>query len=440
MDTSIVSNVETRETLFSRAVATTTPLTFAAGEGAELISDDGSRYLDFISGYGVTNTGHCHPRVVAAIAQQAERLIHISTIGFTEVSSSYARRLCQRVPMKAAAKLFFTNSGTEAVEAALKLARYATGRPNLLSFSGGFHGRTMGSLSVSTSKAAFRAGHEPFVPGVYTVPYPRNDLQPTLEAIGELFSLQSRPDRFAAIIVESVLGEGGYVVPPDDFLLELRALCDTHGILLIVDEVQSGFGRTGKLFACEYTGVSPDLMTLGKGIASGLPMGALVGRAALMDAWAPGAHGNTFGGNPVVCAAATATLAVIDDENLLANAVQRGNELLGSLHQLATEYPGIVSEVRGRGLMIGVQLTSAEATTRLLKSLLERHVVVSTCGPRGDTIRLAPPLILSSEQVETFLEAWRGALEEYTSIHRGDAGRLTAYSPSNLQPPGSPPQ
>ena len=388
----------------SRAVATTTTVEFAAGEGAELVGSDGRRYLDFISGYGTTNTGHCHPRVVAAIQAQAETLLHVSTVGHTEVASRYADRLCSLAPI-ADAKIFYANSGTEAVEAALKLARYASGRPNVLAFAGAFHGRTLGSLSVSTSKARFRTRHDPLASGVYFAPYPRRELAPTLDAIDRLFREQVEPDRLAAVLVEPILGEGGYVVPPDDFLPALRELCDAHGILLVIDEVQSGFGRTGRLFACEHVGVSPDLMTLGKGIASGIPMGALVGRADVMDAWEPGAHGTTFGGNPVACAAALATLDVLEDEGLVGNAAIRGRELLTGVEELAQAYPDTVVEVRGRGLMIGFDLASPDVTARVKDDLLERAVVVSTTGAAGDAIRLAPPLLIAEEHVERFLSA-----------------------------------
>jgi 4-aminobutyrate aminotransferase len=282
-------------TRLSRAVATTTGLEFASGEGVELVTPDGTRYLDFVSGYGVVNTGHCHPRVVAAIQEQAAALIHVSTMGTTQPATEYAERLCALAPIDDA-RVFFTNSGTEAVEASLKLARYASGRPNVIAFGGGFHGRTLGSLSVSTSKAAFRARHEPLASGVHVVPFPRSELGPTLDALERLFLEQVEPGRVAAVIVEPVLGEGGYVVPPDGFLPALRAVCDEHGIVLVADEVQSGFGRTGRMFAFEHTGVTPDLITLGKGIASGFPMGALLGSAALLDAWAPGAHGTTSAG------------------------------------------------------------------------------------------------------------------------------------------------
>jgi 4-aminobutyrate aminotransferase len=399
-------------TRLSRAVAQTTPLEFVSGAGVELLAASGARYLDFVSGYGVVNTGHCHPRVVAAIQEQAAKLIHVSTTGSTEPNQAYAERLCGAAPLDDA-KIFFTNSGTEAVEAALKLARYASGRPNVVAFAGGFHGRTLGSLSVSTSKAAFRSGHEPLGGGVYVVPYPRVELAPTLEALSRLFLEQVEPERVAAFIVEPVLGEGGYVVPPDDFLPALRRLCDEFGIALIVDEVQSGFGRTGRLFACEHVGVSPDLMTVGKGIASGYPMGALVGRAELMDAWAPGAHGTTFGGGPVACAAALATLDVLEDEGLVENAAERGAQLRDGLTRLAADRPELIVDVRGRGLMVGVGLPSAEVTTRLRTELLEQQVMVSTCGPDSSSIRLSPPLVVGEEHVRRCLDAWQDVLQAW---------------------------
>ena len=399
-------------TRLSRAVAPTTGLEFVSGAGVELVSSDGASYLDFISGYGVVNTGHCHPRVVAAIREQAAKLIHVSTMGSTAPATAYTDRLCGLAPIEDA-KLFFTNSGTEAVEAALKLVRYASGRPNVVAFAGGFHGRTLGSLSVSTSKAAFRARHEPLVGGVYVVPYPRTELAPTLAALTRLFLEQVEPERVAAFIVEPVLGEGGYVVPPDDFLPALRGLCDEFGIVLIVDEVQSGFGRTGRLFACQHVGVAPDLMTVGKGIASGFPMGALIGSAALMDAWAPGAHGTTFAGGPLACAAAEATLDVLEDEGLLENATVRGAQLLAGLRELAEAHPELVTDVRGRGLMIGVGLASAEVAGRLRTELLDRFVIVSTCGPDSSSVRLSPPLLLGEEHVKRCLDACRDALHRW---------------------------
>jgi 4-aminobutyrate aminotransferase len=243
--------------------------------------------------------------------------------------------------------------------------------------------------------------------GVHFVPYPRRELEPTLEAIARLFLEQVEPERVAAFVVEPVLGEGGYVVPPDGFLPALRALCDEHGILLVTDEVQSGFGRTGRLFACEHSGVSPDLMTVGKGIASGFPMGALVGRAELLDAWEPGAHGTTYGGGPLACAAASATLDVIEDEDLVANAARRGTELAAGLREHSSP---LVLEIRGRGLMIGIATAAGDVAARLHAELLARGTIVSVCGPDSSTVRLAPPLILDDEHVERFLLAYGDAL------------------------------
>jgi 4-aminobutyrate aminotransferase len=363
----------------------------------ELVATNGRHYLDFIAGYGAAVTGHCHPRVVAALQEQAETLMHVSTVGQTAATSEYSARICGAVPIDDA-KVFFTNSGTEAVEAALKLARYATGRPNIIAFGGGFHGRTAGSLSVTSSKASFRARHEPLLTGVHFVPYPRVELEPTLDAIARLFTEQVAPSRVAAMIVEPVLGEGGYVPPPDGFLRALRELCDDHGIVLIFDEVQSGFARTGTLFACEHEGVAPDLMTTGKGIASGYPMGALVGRAELLDAWEPGAHGTTYGGGPIACRVASATLDVIEDEGLVANAALRGEELRSVMREHAPDG----WTVRGRGLMIGLQAPSPAHASRLHAGLLEGGVIASFCGPDSGTLRFSPPLVLDDGHVERF--------------------------------------
>ncbi len=392
----------------SRAISFTTPLEIVAGEGPELIAADGRRYLDCVSGYGVTNTGHCHPRVVEAIRDQAGSLLHVSTVGRTPVSAAYAERLCALAPMPDA-KVFLTSSGTEAVEAALKLVRYASGRPNVVSFGGGFHGRTLGSLSLTTSKASFRARHEPLPTGVHHVPYPHRELEPTFAAIERLFVEQVTPERVAAFVVEPILGEGGYVVPPDGFLRGLREVCDRHGILLVVDEVQSGFGRTGRLFACEHEGVEPDLVTMAKGIASGLPMGGLLGRAELLDAWEPGAHGTTFGGNPVACAAAGATLDALLDDGLIENAAARGAELLAGLADVVAAHPGTLVEARGRGLMVGLETAGPDVATAVKAALLEDGVVVSTCGPDWRVLRVSPPLILTAAHVERVVTAVQGA-------------------------------
>ena len=311
------------------------------------------------------------------------------------------------------AKVVLTNSGTESVEAALKLARYASERPIIVAFDGGFHGRTLGSLSVTTSKARMRAGHEPLGGGVFTVPYPRRELEPTLEAIDDLFLTKSIPSRIAAFIVEPILGEGGYQPPAAGFLAALRRICDDHGILLIADEVQCGFARSGRMWAVEHEGVEPDLVTSAKGIASGLPMGALIARAEVLDAWPPGAHGNTFGGNPLAIAAANATLDVIEHERLAANAEARGRELLVGLRQLAETTPGReVVDVRGRGLMVGVEFRTSEAASAVYQSLFAQGVIGGLCGPASEVIRFSPPLIIESAAITRVLEAFGSALEE----------------------------
>jgi 4-aminobutyrate aminotransferase len=395
--------------------AFSTPLTIQRGEGYELIAEDGSRYLDCISGYGANSTGHCHPRVVAALQAQAGRLLHISLVGRRLELEAYAERLARLAPIPDA-KVFFTNSGTESVEAALKLVRFASGRPIVVAFEGGFHGRTLGSLSVTTSKATMRAGHEPMVGGVFTVPYPRRELAPTLEAIDNLFLTKSVPSRIAAFIVEPILGEGGYQPPPPGFLVALREICDRHGILLVVDEVQSGFARTGRMWAVEHEEVEPDLLTTAKGIASGVPMGALIARAELLDAWPPGSHSSTYGGNPLAIAAATATLDVIEQDGLAANAQARGDELLSGLRNLAdTTAGGHVVDVRGRGLMVGVECKSSEAASAIHRALLAERVICGFCGPSFEVVRLSPPLIIDKMVTTRVLEGFASAFVQLTS-------------------------
>jgi 4-aminobutyrate aminotransferase len=392
-----------------------TSLRIERGEGYELITADGSRYLDCLAGYGANSTGHCHPRVVAALHAQAERLLHIGAIARRPDLEAYADRLAQLAPMPDA-QVFFTNSGTEAVEAALKLVRYASGRPMVVAFEGGFHGRTAGSLSVTTSKATMHAGHEFVGGGVLTVPYPRRELAPTLKAIDDLFLLRSLPTRIAAFIVEPILGEGGYQPPPPAFLGTLREICDEHGILLVVDEIQAGFARSGRMWAVEHEGVQPDLVAAAKGIASGVPMGALIARADLLDAWPPGAHGGTYSGNPLAIAAANATLDVIEEEKLAENAEARGRELLAGLREIANPSGGgQVVDIRGRGLMIGIEFKSPEAASAVRQAVLEQGVICGACGPRSDVVRLSPPLIIDRPAVARVLEAFAAAFAHAVS-------------------------
>lgn len=388
----------------------TTPFTFVGGEGCELITTEGTRYLDFIAGYAVMSTGHSHPRIVAAAQEQVARLVHVSTVGASDAGLRYVERLCGAIPIPDA-KAYFTNSGTEATEAAIKLARQATGRGGLLAFEGGFHGRTLGSLSITSSKSAYRAGHGPLLPGIAFAPYPLRDLGAALAAIDRIFAHQLPPEEIAAVVVEPHLGEGGYAPPCPGFLQALRAVCDSHGIVLVCDEVQSGFGRTGRMFAFEHDGVTPDLVTLGKGIASGYPMGALVGRGELMDSWEPGAHGNTFGGSPLACAIADATLAVIEDEGLVENSARLGEALLGGIRGTVGDRVGLVRDVRGRGLMIGIEMATPSAAGPLLHALLKQGVIACQCGPGGGIVRLSPPLVVGDAEASRFLDAFATALD-----------------------------
>lgn len=404
-----------------------TSLVIDHARGSYLFARDGRRYLDFSCGIGVTNLGHGHPRVVEAAHRQIDRLIHISVVAHHEPMIALAEKLAEIAPGKLG-KVFFGNSGAEAVEGAIKLARYATGRTAIIAFHGAFHGRTYGAMSLTASKGTYRERYEPLLPAVYHVPYPypyRNPTGPGEEAttdyvmafIKEMLDSRVPPSNIAAFIVEPVLGEGGYVVPPRDFLRQLRALCDRHGILLIFDEVQSGYGRTGRMFASEHFDVVPDIMTLAKSIASGFPLGAVVARSDLMDRWEPAAHGSTFGGNPVSCAAGVATLEVFEREDVLANARVRGEELLRRLRGLQGAVPAI-GEVRGLGLMIGVELVKPdgspdkELNRRIRKVCLDSGLVILSCGVHDNVVRLVPPLTLSEAELDEGWQVLQGAFQE----------------------------
>ena len=377
---------------------------------------DGNWFLDFAAGIAVVATGHCHPQVVKAIQDQAAQLIHLSGTDFYyENMVELAEKLASLVPGGVPRKVFFSNSGTEAIEAAIKLARYHTGRPQFVAFVGAFHGRTMGSLALTDSKSIQKKGFFPMMPGVHHVPYaycyrcaygksPDTCAVECVDAIeSELFRTALPPDECAAIFVEPVQGEGGYVVPPRKFFDELRRLADAYGILLIFDEVQSGMGRTGKMFACEHFDAVPDAIALAKGIASGLPLGATVARAELMG-WSPGAHANTFGGNPVAVAAALATLDLLQ-RGLMDNAARMGAHLMDRLRDLPQRFPH-VGDVRGLGLMIGIELVKDQATRErapklrdtLVQMCFERGLLVLGAGP--NTIRLCPPLIITKDQAD----------------------------------------
>ena len=396
------------------------------GEGAYLYDPDGNAYLDFTSGIGVTNTGHCHPRVVAAVREQAGLLLHgQANIVFHPPMLALADALRGILPSRLDG-IFFSNSGAEAVEAALKLARIATSRPNVIVFQGSFHGRTVGTMSLTTSKTIYRAGYQPLMPGVFVAPFPyshRYGWAPEetsawcLEELRYLLHTQTAPSETAAMLVEPVLGEGGYVVPPASFLEGLRRLCDDHGILLIFDEIQSGFGRTGRWFAHEHFGVEPDILTMAKGLASGLPLSAVAAPMELMRRWPPGSHGGTYGGNAVACAAAVATIEAIREESLLENARLRGEQLMAGLTRIQ-EGQKQISEVRGLGLMVGIEFRTPDgkpdkdAAKRVVHACLDRRLLLLTCGPWDNTIRFIPPLIVSDEQIEEALRIFAESVGE----------------------------
>jgi 4-aminobutyrate aminotransferase len=356
---------------------------------------DGNRFLDFTAGIAVTAAGHSHPKVVAAIRRQAGRLIHMSGTDFYYTPQiKLAERLARLAPGDGSKRVFFTNSGAEAVEAALKLSRRHTGRLRAMAFHGAFHGRTYGAMSLTGSKPMQRRGFAPLVPEIHHAHYG------DLESVRSLFKTTCPPDELAAIFVEPIQGEGGYLVPPDDFLPGLRKICDEVGALLVLDEVQSGIGRTGRMFASEHWAVEGDIVCLAKGIANGLPLGAIIARANVMD-WPSGSHASTFGGNPVACASALATLSLIE-RRYMANADHRGNQLKDALRGLAERHP-CVKEVRGLGLMVGMEIQSEgqpdpDLRDRIIDLAFHRGLLLLPCGP--STIRFCPPLCLTPRQVE----------------------------------------
>lgn len=393
-------------------------------EGVYLYTTDGRRYLDFTTGIGVTNTGHCHPRVVAAIQEQAARLIHgQANIVIHEPMIRLTEELSQILP-PALDTYFFSNSGAEAVEGAVKLARASTGKTNIIVFQGSFHGRTHATMAMTTSKTIYRAGFQPLVSGIFVAPYPYAyyygwDEELTVEfSIRELKRLlksQTAPEETAAIVVEPVLGEGGYVVPPKTFLPRLRQICDQHGILLIADEVQSGFGRTGRWFAMDHSGTIPDIVIMAKGMASGMPLSGLAASRELMEKWIPGSHGGTYGGNAVACAAAIATIQVMREEGLIQNAVKMGQVLKAGLGQLQEEFPEI-GDVRGLGLMVATEFsrpdgqTWPERASGVAQAAYRAGLMLLTCGTDGNVIRWIPPLVVDQAQIQEALDIFAEAL------------------------------
>jgi 4-aminobutyrate aminotransferase len=423
------------------------PLVAKRGRGAIIEDVDGNEFLDFSAGIAVTSTGHCHPEVVAAIQKQAGELIHMSGTDFYyESMVTLAERLSKIAPMKGPHKFYYGNSGAEAVECALKLARYHSKRQHVIAFLGAFHGRTMGALSLTASKPQQKRRFAPMLPSVTHVRYPdvyRGCAGGTQEAEGfalgcaryieeKLFKTILPPEEVAAIFVEPIQGEGGYVVAPTVFMQELRKICDRHGILLVADEVQSGVGRTGKWWAIEHTGVEPDIVCSAKGIASGMPLSVVMTKAEIMD-WVPGSHASTFGGNPVAIAAALATLNVLEREGVK-NAEVVGNHIMERI----AEWPGtmdLVGDVRGRGLMIGIEIVTDKKTKaqgveqrdRIVELAFERGVLLLGCGP--NSVRLSPPLIVSKEQADIALDVLEECIHLVGINHKhaqGTTGKLVS--------------
>jgi 4-aminobutyrate aminotransferase len=371
------------------------PIVPVRGLGCALEDIDGNLFLDFAAGIAVNSTGHSHPDVVKAIQDQAANLLHMSASDFyLPIYAQAAAELARISPFTGPARTFIGNSGAEAVEAGLKLARYHTRRQNVIAFLGAFHGRTMGAVSLTASKAKYHAHFGPLLPGVYHVPFGNEGLE---EMESRIFKRLMPADEFAAVIVEPIQGEGGYVVPEDDFLPRLRELCDRHGILLIADEVQSGAGRTGKMWAIQHWDVEPDILLTAKGIASGMPVGAMIAKSEVMS-WGPGAHGSTYGGNPVALAALMETVRLLEG-GLIANAGIRGREIMDALAPLQDRFPGIVRDVRGKGLMIGVQFDSGETAEAVQMQAFDRGLLVLEAG--DDCVRMSPPLVVSQAEAAT---------------------------------------
>jgi len=420
--------LEKDQKFISQSYTRVYPLVIKRGHGVWVEDVDSNRFLDFTSGIAVLNTGHCHPRIVEAIRRQAEEFIHMSGTDFYyDAQSTLAQRLSEITPGPREKRVFFGNSGAEAIEAALKLARYHTKRPRILAFLGAFHGRTMGALSLTASKVIHERGFSPLVPGITHIPYaycyrcpyhldhPKCGVACVDWIREDLFKRSIPPEEVAAVFVEPIQGEGGYIVPPLEFHQKLFALAKEFGILFVADEVQTGMGRTGKMMAIEHWGVVPDIIALAKGIASGMPLGATVSQTEVMD-WVPGSHASTFGGNPISCRAALTTIELLE-EGLVENAARIGDYILGELRRLQSQYP-LIGEVRGKGLMIGVELVKDGKTKE--KAIGERNRIIQACFERGllilgcgeNSIRLCPPLLITRKEADLALSLLEEVLKK----------------------------
>jgi 4-aminobutyrate aminotransferase len=395
-----------------------TPLEVSHGSGCWVTTTSGEEYLDFSSGIAVNSTGHAHPKVAAAIAEQAQRFIHAQVNVYKhDLLEPLAAKLAQLAP-GAIDTFFFANSGAEITEASIKLAKQITKRPHTVVFSGSFHGRTHMAMAMTTSKTGYRAGHAPLPSGVFVAPFPDHlapdqdaEVAKALKGFDHLLKSMTAPEETAAVILEPVLGEGGYVPVPPAFMQGIVERCREHGIMFIADEVQSGFGRTGKMFAVEHYGIEPDIICMAKGIASGFPFSALGTRKELDDKWPKGSHGGTYGGNAMGCAAALATIEIMEDPAFLQNVVDRGEQLRAGLRELQKEHPGII-DVRGLGLMVGVEFEDAARVAAVTKHCLEEgHMILMNAGTYARTLRWMPPLVVSEREIDLGLAAFGAALK-----------------------------
>jgi 4-aminobutyrate aminotransferase / (S)-3-amino-2-methylpropionate transaminase / 5-aminovalerate transaminase len=415
--------LERKERVVAGPLTITLPIVVREAHGATITDVDGNTFIDFTGGVGCLNVGHTHPTVVAAAQEQLQRFLHTDfTIVPYEVYVTLAERLLERAPFRGPAKAAFFNAGTEAVENAVKFARAYTRRPAVIAFEGAFHGRTLMSLSLTSKTRPYKAGLGPFAPGVYRVPFPGDYRGPSsgeaLAALERALTVQVAADDVAAIVVEPVQGEGGFLPAPQEFMEGLRRICDEHGIVLVVDEVQTGFGRTGKLFAIEHYGIEPDLITIAKSIAAGLPLSGVLGKAEIMDAPGDSAVGGTYVGNPVALAAAVAVLDVIDEEGLIERAAQLGETMRARMNEWRERYPQI-GEVRGLGMMLAIELVedpetkqpAAGIASEIVAAAFERGLLLLKAGVYSNCIRVLSPLTLGDAELDEALGVWEDALE-----------------------------
>jgi 4-aminobutyrate aminotransferase len=401
------------ETWTSPSLPRAYPIVPVRGEGLTVEDIDGNLFLDFAAGIAVNSTGHAHPAVVAAIADQAAELIHFSASDFfLPIYATTCERLAGIAPIAGRARAYLGNSGAEVVEASIKLARHATGRQYVVAFLGGFHGRTYGAVSLTASKAKYHGGFGPLLPGIYHAPYGRVEDLRWFDEV--LFAKLVPANEVAAIIVEPIQGEGGYIVPEDGFLEGLRGICDEHGILLIADEIQSGAGRTGRMWAVDHWNVKPDILLTAKGIASGMPIAGMIARAELLEAWGAGAHGSTYGGNPVACAALLATVDLLES-GLTSNAAERGIQALAGLRPLLDRHAGLVRDVRGKGLMIGIEFDTPQHAEEVQWEAFQRGLLVLECGT--SSVRMSPALVVSAEEMATAIRIFAEAVAAVAGEH-----------------------